>query len=81
MKSSTMQCPKCEGAGSIELHYSLNEALLAMPKRVASTATKIAHTLGIKPTTASNRLARLESMKLLTRKRHGKEWLYSRTQK
>ncbi len=79
MKTIQMICPKCEGEGKIELPEHLSETLgCFITSRGAKTTEEIAAKLGIDRGAANNRLVDLLILKLLTRKRTGKWWQYSR---
>ncbi len=79
MNAIHMTCPRCEGAGKIELPEHLSETLgCFITSSKPKTAGVIAAKLDIEPGAASNRLVDLFSLGLLTRKRSGKFWLYTR---
>ena len=73
-----IQCPACEGSGHVSLPEHLHDTLYSIPKHGTATAEEIAELLGTSPNAQSNRLVDLLMLKLVTRKRDGKFWRYSR---
>lgn len=84
-KPPVMPCRKCGGSGVTPIPDWLTITLKAMPKGAGSvTALQLAATLesiggGVVGATAvNNRLEKLRSIGLVTRKRNGKFWNYQR---
>ena len=73
-----IKCPRCEGAGEIELSEDLMKTLKALNK--PATADKISEVLGWcgHTTAINNRLEDLRALGFVSRTRIGRCWLYSK---
>lgn len=78
MTAHSITCPKCEGKGQVGIGDHLEKTLACFSRGGAKTAEDIAQRLNINATTASNRLADLYLLELVSRERRGKYWFYSR---
>jgi hypothetical protein len=72
-------CPKCRGAGSIDLAEPLLRVLRFVRQHRQATAQDVFEMLGREvthPTAANNRLEDLRKLQLLDRRRRGRNWVY-----
>ena len=74
-------CPKCHGAGLVELSDDMNSTLTAVRKMRQATAQDVKRSLDkenmFHPTAFNNRLTHLMSLGLVVRKKQSRRWVYS----
>jgi predicted transcriptional regulator len=72
----TITCTTCDGKGIMPLPESLAQTLSEM--RGKTTSEKLAKKIpGVSRNAQNNRLEKLRRLNLVTRERHGKEWIYT----
>lgn len=83
MKKPMLKCECCGGTGKRPMSDDLHETLEAVIHLKAAHSAQVVEAVGHQCTqeAMSNRLADLLRMGFLTRKRHGKFWVYCQNDK
>lgn len=86
MKRLAIQCSQCDGRGEIPLPEALSDVLhivknhargISCGVRAAEVLAICADRKRVKISAINNRLVKLESLGLVSREKHGKEFLWS----
>lgn len=76
----TIECPKCDGTGTIKLSGALLVTMSDLQRSSPSSAPDLwrkSSERNITSTAFNNRLERLRKLGLVRRRQNGKAWIYS----
>lgn len=77
-KPETMDCPRCKGCGKVPLDPVLQQTLGALREHGDATAAQLHELMAMSGgvTAMCNRLRKLFDLKLIGRRKVGKQWVY-----